>query len=137
MVTVDAVVVQKTDGRLKILLIRRKNSPFADSWALPGGFVDKNEDLHDAACRELKEETGVVFDNLMQCGAFGTPGRDPRGHNICIAFTAVTEQKITPQGGDDAKEAALFDIKDLPELAFDHSEIIKKAFLTLKTANKL
>lgn len=128
-VTVDSVVFCKTDEHFKVLLVQRKNDPFRDQWALPGGFVEENEDLETAAKRELKEETGVEVESMEQVQAFGEPGRDPRGHTISIAFLSriFCEEELKP--ADDAKAAKWFEIKNLinMDLAFDHDEIINVA----------
>ncbi|WP_026916143.1 NUDIX domain-containing protein [Christiangramia portivictoriae] len=128
-VTVDSVVFCKTNNQFKVLLIQRKNEPFKDQWALPGGFVDEGEDLETAAKRELKEETGVVVKSMEQVQAFGSPGRDQRGHTISIAFLSriFCEEDLTPS--DDAKDARWVNLEDLLEmqLAFDHDEIINVA----------
>lgn len=126
-VTVDAVVFKKHNGQYKLLLIKRKNEPYKGSWALPGGFVDENEDLQDAAKRELLEETGVRAGNIEQLKAFGTPGRDPRHHTVAVAFLVFADENVSAVAADDAAEAEWFDINDLPALAFDHSEIINFA----------
>ncbi|HVJ91882.1 MAG TPA: NUDIX domain-containing protein [Labilithrix sp.] len=104
-VTCDAVVFTMRAGELAVLLIRRKEAPFKGSWALPGGYVNENESIERAAARELSEETGITGARLEQIGAFGDPGRDPRGHTITIAYLSflVAEPKITP--GDDAVDA--------------------------------
>lgn len=121
-VTVDVLVInKKTD---EILLIKRLNEPYKDCWALPGGFVDENEDLEQAARRELFEETNIETKEMIQIGAFGTPNRDPRGHMISVAYqTDLIENQIV-KAKDDAKETKWFSINDLPDLAFDHLEII-------------
>lgn len=121
-VTVDVLVInKKTD---EILLIKRLNEPFKDCWALPGGFVDENEDLEQAARRELFEETNIETEEMIQIGAFGTPNRDPRGHMICVAYqTDLIDNQIV-KAKDDAKETKWFSLNDLPDLAFDHLEII-------------
>ncbi|MFD1095851.1 NUDIX domain-containing protein [Salegentibacter chungangensis] len=126
-VTVDSVVLCNVEKDFKVLLIKRKNDPFQDHWALPGGFIEDDEDLEDAAKRELKEETGVKVDVMEQVRAFGKPGRDPRGRTISVAFLSriFCEEELKPS--DDAKEAKWFDIDNLPDLAFDHEEIIKAA----------
>lgn len=124
-VTVD--IVLWNTNRTEILLIKRKNDPFKDCWALPGGFVDENEDLELAAKRELKEETNVDVQDLLQIGAFGKPGRDPRGHMVSVAYSAVLNCLQEIKALDDAKEVKWFTINELPKLAFDHKEIIKKA----------
>lgn len=126
-VTVDAVVVRDRKNRPEILLIRRKNEPFKDSWALPGGFVDEGEDLPDAAIRELEEETSVKVTQVEQLKAFGKPGRDPRHHTVSVAFLAFVPVETMAFAADDAKEAKWFAIDDLPELAFDHADIIEFA----------
>ena len=126
--TVDIVLLQKSVSGRKLLLIQRKNEPFKDSWALPGGFVDENEDLTDAARRELAEETGIHLQHLEQLKAFGKPYRDPRGHVVSIAFLAVVQnENIVVKAADDAKDAKWFSVNDLPKLAFDHAEIISFA----------
>lgn len=121
-VTVDVLVINKITD--EILLIKRLNEPFKDYWALPGGFVDENEDLEQAARRELFEETNIETVEMTQIGAFGKPNRDPRGHMISVAYqTNLIENQIA-KAKDDAKEVKWFSINDLPELAFDHLEII-------------
>lgn len=128
-VTVDIIVFDFTQKN--ILLIQRKNDPFKGMWALPGGFVDENEDLETAAHRELKEETSIEVEKLLQVMAFGKPGRDPRQHTVSIAFTGVAAENVVVQGADDAKEAKWFDRKNLPELAFDHAQIIMETYKLL------
>ena len=121
-VTVDVLVINKKTE--EILLIKRLNEPFKDCWALPGGFVDENEDLEQAARRELFEETNIETDEMTQIGTFGKPYRDPRGHMISVAYQTnlIENQKVKAK--DDAKEVKWFSINDLPDLAFDHLEII-------------
>lgn len=126
-VTVDAVVFRKYNAGNELLLIKRKNEPFKGKWALPGGFVDEGEDLPVAAKRELQEETGIVLDNLEQLGAFGKPGRDPRSHTVSIAYSGFAEADAQAIGADDADEAEWFAVSALPELAFDHADIIQLA----------
>ncbi len=128
-VTVDCVIFCKVDNKFKVLLVQRKNEPFQDQWALPGGFVDEGEDLEAAAKRELEEETGVKVKSMEQVQAFGKPGRDPRGHTISIAFLSriFCEEELKP--ADDAKDAKWFALEKLHnmDLAFDHDEIINVA----------
>lgn len=122
-VTVDIIVIDKNEGR--ILLIERGNEPFKNRWALPGGFVDMDEDIHVSAYRELKEETSLSDIELDQFRAYGKPGRDPRGRTISIVYFGILkndQQDI--QAGDDAKNTQWFSLNKLPELAFDHSQII-------------
>ncbi|MCR5862509.1 NUDIX hydrolase [Flavobacterium sp. J372] len=126
-ITVDAIVFRGSKEKSEILFIKRKNDPFKGNWALPGGFVDEGENLPDAAARELLEETGVVTNAMVQLGAFGKPGRDPRGHTISIAYIAFVEENTEALGADDADEAKWFSVKKLPEMAFDHAEIVNLA----------
>lgn len=124
MVCADVIVLNKQKHQTSILLIQRKNDPYKDSWALPGGFIEMNEDLIDSAYRELKEETSVSKILLRQFKAYGKPGRDPRGRTISVVFYGETENKNEAKAGDDAKCLDWFDLKNLPELAFDHTKII-------------
>ena len=116
--TVDIII--EVEG--KILLIERLNKPFG--WALPGGFVDYGESLEEAAIREAREETGLNLENLRQFKAYSEPERDPRQHNISMVFTAEAHKE--PKAGDDAKNAQLFAIDELPtKLCFDHATILQ------------
>lgn len=121
-VTVDVLVINNLTN--EILLIKRLNEPFKDCWALPGGFVDENEDLEQAARRELFEETNIETGVMTQIGAFGKPYRDPRGHMISVAYKTDLKTNQIIKAKDDAKEFKWFKINNLPELAFDHLEII-------------
>ncbi|CAL8464179.1 g3714 [Coccomyxa elongata] len=133
-VTVDAAIVaQPADGKAaQLLLIQRKNPPCKGQWALPGGFVDENEPLDKAAARELQEETSVNPSDVLltQVGAFGDPGRDPRGWCVSVAYAAlVPSTSMGVKAADDASEAEWFDVRDLPQpLAFDHKLIVRTAF---------
>ncbi|MCB7480081.1 NUDIX domain-containing protein [Christiangramia sediminis] len=128
-VTVDSVVFCKVNDQFKVLLVQRKNDPFKDQWALPGGFVEEGENLETAAKRELLEETGVKVESMQQVQAFGEPGRDPRGHTISIAFLSRIFCEEHLKASDDAKDARWFPIEKLHtmKLAFDHDEIINVA----------
>ena len=114
-----------------MLLIRRKNEPFAGSWALPGGFIEIDEPVEAAARRELREETGLglaATGPVEFLGVYGDPGRDPRGRTISIAYAAtVREIDADVAGGDDAAEAAWRDPEDCRGLAFDHDAILADA----------
>ncbi|MTI21004.1 NUDIX hydrolase [Fulvivirga sp. RKSG066] len=128
LVTVDAVVFDVSENkRTHLLLIQRKNDPYKDQWAFPGGFVEEDEDLPVACARELEEETGLSVNpkNLTQIGAFGKPGRDPRGRTITVAFhTEVDKNEQQVKGADDAAAAKWWPLNDLPNMAFDHEEIL-------------
>lgn len=123
-VAVDCVIfgLDKTD--LKVLLIQRGGEPFKNAWAFPGGFVEMDESLKEAALRELEEETGVKDVFIEQLFTFGTPGRDPRGRVISVAYLALVNLEEHPiEAASDAKEARWFELHNLPELAFDHQRI--------------
>lgn len=126
--TVDVVVVAPWEGRPRVLLVKRRNPPFAGHWAIPGGFVEPNEPLESAARRELWEETGVEPARLEQLHTFGDPGRDPRGWIISVAYLALLSQDEVRAGslqaGSDAEEAGWFDLYDPPPLAFDHADML-------------
>jgi 8-oxo-dGTP diphosphatase len=124
--TVDIVLVTR-EASPRVLLIRRKADPFNGKWALPGGFVDENERLVDAARRELREETGVEQADLEQLHTFGDPGRDPRGWTVSVAFLAlVFPDQLKPTAGDDAAAVDWFPLNKLPPLAFDHADIVAR-----------
>jgi 8-oxo-dGTP diphosphatase len=129
--TVDALVFSKAGISLQVLLIQRKNPPFQGKWALPGGFVENDEDLEDAAIRELLEETGIKLKSMIQVYAFGKPDRDPRQRVVTIAYLAVLKDRPKIKGASDANQAEWFDVDQLPELAFDHAEIINRALKML------
>ena len=126
-VTVDIVLFCRTTRRAEVLLIKRARPPFKGYWALPGGFVDEGESLEEAAARELKEETGLSGVRLQQVGAFGDPGRDPRGHTVSIAFAALLENRTEAKADDDAEDAQWHSVARPPRLAFDHKKILRIA----------
>ncbi|MFE9360326.1 NUDIX domain-containing protein [Streptomyces olivaceoviridis] len=112
-----------------VLLIERGWDPFEGCWALPGGHVDMGETSLAAAARELEEETGITVpaDDLRQVGAFDAPGRDPRGRYVSVAYTSTLPTPITPTAGDDATAARWWPLTALPDLAFDHADILARA----------
>jgi len=127
LVTVDAVIFgMEGDHKTHLLLVQRKNDPFKGHWSFPGGFVEDDEDLPRACVRELEEETGLSLsmDQLYQIGAFGKPGRDPRGRTVTVAFYGETV-KHEVKGADDAAQAKWWPLDELPALAFDHEDILK------------
>ena len=130
----DAIVFSYFDRRLQVLLVLRKNDPFRGHWVFPGGFVDVYEDPTEAAHRELHEETGIQVDELMQLRVFGRPDRDPRYHVVAVAhFGIALPGSQTPQGGDDALQAAWYPAHKTPPLAFDHDEVLDAALARLKS----
>ena len=130
-VTVDVALIT-TEAAPRVLLIRRLKAPYAGHWALPGGFVDENERLIDAARRELLEETGLEQADLEQLHTFGDPGRDPRGWTVSVVYMArVWPQLLTPKAGDDAAEVNWFLLDNLPPLAFDHLDVLNRVRVRL------
>ena len=127
-VTVDCLIFSRNHGNIRLMLIQRDLPPFENSWALPGGFVEIDEDLDEATYRELKEETDISGIELRQFRAFGKPGRDPRGRTISVVYYGFADnEKNLARAGSDARNVDWFDINDLPPLAFDHDKIIEKA----------
>jgi 8-oxo-dGTP diphosphatase len=128
-VTVDLAVFARFGAELRVLMVRRRNEPFAGRWALPGGFLEIDEPIETAARRELREETGFDLTGPVQAiGAFGDLDRDPRGRTISLAYAAVVRDASTPiGGGDDAEDAAWRDPNDHHDLAFDHALILTAA----------
>ena len=120
-VTVDAVLISKQNS---VLLIERGREPYKGKWALPGGFIDMDEPLEVACQRELEEETGIRVGELTQFKAFGAVNRDPRHRTISVLFYAFTDDELIARAGDDAAKAQWFSIHQLPELAFDHQQIL-------------
>ena len=126
-VTADCLVFARTDEGMKLLLIQRKNEPCKGKWAFPGGFMDIDETTIDAARRELKEETGLVVGELHRVGIFDTVDRDPRERIITVAYYTILDNPAEVSGLDDAAQAKWFPLTELPDLAFDHKEILQEA----------
>jgi 8-oxo-dGTP diphosphatase len=122
-VTVDAVLV--SSGK-SVLLIERGREPYKGKWALPGGFIDMEESLETACLRELQEETGITINEVKQFKAFGAVGRDPRHRTISVVFYAFVGEEQPALAGDDAAKAKWFPLDELPELAFDHGQILEE-----------
>lgn len=125
LLTVDAVVLLKNEK--KLVLIRRKFPPFQGELALPGGFVEVGETVESACIRETKEETNLDIKINKLIGVFSDPGRDPRGHNVTVAFLCTPLSKNeNPKALDDATELEIVDLSEISslKLAFDHKEII-------------
>ncbi len=127
-VTVDVVIFTIRDRQLKLLLVKRAGEPYRGQWALPGGFVRLEEGLDEGASRELEEETGVSGVFLEQLYTFGRIDRDPRERVITVAYYAlIPSDKIQIRAATDAEAVGWFGMDELPELAFDHAEIVAMA----------
>ncbi|HDS07754.1 MAG TPA: NUDIX hydrolase [Bacteroides sp.] len=132
MVTVD-VAALRLNGLPEILLVQRKDPPYKDMWALPGGFMEMEETLEEAARRELKEETGIDAGELIRFDTYDEPGRDPRGRTITQVFIMVWKEEMgAPAAASDAKAIDWFDFTSLPEMAFDHALIVRDVVETIR-----
>lgn len=129
-VTVDAVIIKHRPSpteigeyESRILLIKRKNDPYKDHWAFPGGFVDEFEEPVTACIREVREETSIVLPHKpILFHAAGQAGRDPRGWVIALAFWVHVPWDTVAKANDDAIEYGWFDTNELPAMAFDHRQ---------------
>lgn len=130
-ITVDVVAFTIKNDHLSVLLVKRAKHPFRGSWALPGGFININEDLETAAMREFVEETSIKGAYLEQLHTYGNPDRDPRGRVVSIAYIALLPYE-KPCGKSDATLAEWYPINHLPELAFDHADIIRDGIRRLR-----
>lgn len=121
-VTTDIFIFDDDEN---FILIKRKNNPFKDYWAIPGGFVEYGERVEDAAIREALEETSIPVKLDKLVGVYSDPSRDPRGHTVSIVYTARGNMKKM-KAADDACDINIFTKKDLENinLAFDHEKII-------------
>jgi 8-oxo-dGTP diphosphatase len=139
-VAVDLVVLSVQEGTLQVLTVRRGSAPYSGRRALPGGFLEPDEDLHEAARRELAEETGIrpARAHVEQLRAYGAPRRDPRGRVVSVAHLAVVPEATEPVAGGDAAEAEwtpVDEMLDAPrKMAFDHAAIVKDAVERLQAS---
>jgi len=117
--TVDIII---SISKNELILIKRQNPPYG--WALPGGFVDYGESVEQAARREAQEETGLSVNLIEMLGVYSHPDRDPRQHTMSVVFMATVKDQTKLQAGDDAAKSSVFSLTDLPEMAFDHRDIL-------------
>ncbi|CAM4076597.1 NUDIX hydrolase [Deinococcus marmoris] len=132
---VDVAAFAMHGGELNVLLVQRGQLPHARDWALPGGFVQPGEELHEAALRELRTETTVQLEprHLEQFYTFGEVGRDPRGRIVSVAHLAVLPHgTVSVSGGGHTLEAEWLSAHRPPRLAFDHQAILTRALLRLQ-----
>ena len=134
-VTADCIVITK-EAEPKVLLIERGDEPFKGCWAFPGGFMNMDETTAQCAIRELEEETGLKVSEVHQIGAYSKVDRDPRGRTVTVAYLAIVDEPLAVNGQDDAAKAQWFLLSALPELAFDHDEIIQDAVKKYKEVIK-
>ena len=134
-VTTDCIVITK-EAEPKVLLIERGDEPFKGCWAFPGGFMNMDETTEQCAIRELEEETGLKVNEVHQIGAYSKVDRDPRGRTVTVAYLAIVDAPMAVKGQDDAAKAQWFPLSALPELAFDHDEIIRDAIKKFKEVVK-
>jgi len=133
-VTVDVLFFTIKEDKLQVLLIKRAAWPYQSFWALPGGFVSMNENLDDAAAREIYDECGIKNLFLEQLFTFGEVKRDPRTRVITVAYYALApSEEIKKIQKNEVKEAKYFPVDSLPKMAFDHEKIIKVGFERLKS----
>ena len=130
-VTADCIVITK-ETDTKVLLIQRGDEPYKGCWAFPGGFMNMDETTEQCAIRELEEETGLKVAELHQIGAYSRVDRDPRGRTVTVAYLSVIDKPFPVHGQDDAAKAELWSLTSLPQLAFDHDEIMKDAIARYK-----
>lgn len=130
-VTADCIIFGTDGDTVRILLIRRGAEPFKGKWAFPGGFMKIDETAEECAIRELEEETGLKEAEIEQLHTFTAVDRDPRERVITVAYMAIVDLAEV-KGGDDAAEARWFLLNEIPELAFDHREILEMALAKLK-----
>jgi len=134
-VTADCIVITR-ESEPKVLLIQRGNPPFKGCWAIPGGFINMDETTEQCAIRELEEETSLRVSDVHQIGAYTKVDRDPRGRTITVAYLAIVDEPIAVNSQDDAAKAQWFPLSALPELAFDHDEILPDAVKKYKEVMK-
>ena len=130
-VTADCIVITK-ETDTKVLLIQRGDEPYKECWAFPGGFMNMAETTEQCAIRELEEETGLKVAELHQIGAYSRVDRDPRGRTVTVAYLSVIDKPLPVHGQDDAAKAEWWSLTSLPQLAFDHDEIMKDAIARYK-----
>jgi len=130
-VTADIIILKKINNQTYLLLIERKHPPFEGMWAFPGGFLNMDETLEEAALRELQEETGISGVELRQFHTFSKVNRDPRHRTITTVFIGFTDDTISIEAGDDAAKTQWFSIDKLPPLAFDHGEVMEMVKVSL------
>ena len=124
--TADCIVITR-EAEPKVLLIERGGEPYKGCWAFPGGFMNMDETTEQCAIREVEEETGLKVSEVLQIGAYSKVDRDPRGRTVTVAYLAIVDEPMAVKGQDDAAKAEWWPLSTLPELAFDHYDIMRDA----------
>lgn len=133
--TVDSVIFQLIDHELFVLLIQRANEPFKGAWALPGGYNPAGETTHDAMKRVLKAKAGIETEDLRykeQLYTFDTVARDPRGHAVSVTYMGLGKD-IIPEASKTTQNPQFYPVTHLPEMAYDHKDIIRYAHERLQS----
>lgn len=140
-VMADVIINYTSSRKSGIVMIKRKNEPFKDFWALPGGYMDAGrETIEEAAAREAMEETSIALsvNDLKLLGVYSEPGRDPRGHYVSVAYYAdAGENNGIPRPNDDAKELGIFGCDEIPVLAFDHATMLQDYFNMIEKERRM
>lgn len=129
--TCDCVIFGFDGMDIKVLLIERGEEPYAGKWAFPGGFMKIDETADECARRELREETGLDGVEVTQFHVYSAVDRDPRERVVTVAYYALV-RLADVKGGDDARAARWFGVDEIPSLAFDHEQILRRAYRTLR-----
>jgi 8-oxo-dGTP diphosphatase len=137
MLATDAVIFNKLDGILKVLLIKRKKEPFKDVWALPGMMMKKGERPENVLIRKIFIDTGITRIKLKRMRSYYDKGRDPKGMIITIAFVAEFTSEEIIKNTDEVICASWIEVKKLPEIGFDHKKIIEDAMIFAKRHSML
>jgi 8-oxo-dGTP diphosphatase len=134
----DAVLFVNVNKEFHVLLVKRKYDPHKGLYALPGGFVEDNETVEDAVMRELLEETGITGVSMRRFDTYANPGRDPRGRVVTITFVGIADSdKLLPKPGEETESVDFFPVNRLPDLAFDHKQIINDTLMYLRIYPKI
>ena len=134
-VTADCFVITH-EAEPRVLLIKRGGEPFKNCWAIPEGFMEMNETTEQCAVRELKEETGIVISDIHQIGAYSKVDRDPRGRTISVAYLTITNKAQDAIGQDDVTEAKWWPLTALPNMAFNHDDIMRDSVRLYQNISK-
>lgn len=133
-ISVDSILFTYHQQQLKTLLVKRANHPFKEAWGLPGGFVDLTEDrtLEETALRKLNEKTGVTPPYIEQLKTYGNADRDPRSWSITVCYSALIAHQDCAPHIDSVDDVNWWPVETLPELAFDHQQLIQDALQRLQ-----